>query len=358
MKELDFYLKGDGARAVIFGGAGAEHEISRLSAFGFISEAERVGIDVLPIFIDKNGNFYIYRGSTADIGDIKCELRREELLPTFPVRLAGRSGFLLNDGVLPVRLAVPVLHGDFGEDGRVQGLLECAGIPLFGADTVHGALMSDKANAKAVAECVGVRTLPQLAVSREEYLRDGERIAEQIAREIGCPAFIKPTGLGSSIGASAANTPSELCRALDAAFAVSDRVMAEPRLSAPRELECAYLSLGERVIVTPPAEVAVSGGFYDFENKYFNTGRVRLAVRADIPDSIAERVMQSTRRLAAAFGARHIARFDYFLAEDGTLYFNEVNSFPGLTAGSLYTRMLEGCGVSYADFVREVLTVR
>ena len=357
MKKLESFLAGGGGCAVIFGGAGAEHNISRLSASGFIAEAERLGFDVLPIFIDKNGDFYFYSGDFADIADLERGIDRNALAATFPVRLAGKSGFLYEGGVIPVRLAVPVLHGDFGEDGRVQGLLECAGIGLFGADTCAGALMSDKAYAKAVAERAGVQTLPWLDFDRAEFVSDAADVAGRILREIGLPAFIKPTGLGSSIGATKANTEAEVCLALRAAFALSRRVMAEPALENPRELECAYLKLSQKELITHPAEVITGGRFYDYERKYLNTGEVRLSVRADVPEEISRSIRESSKRLAVAFGARHIARFDYFLGEDGSLYFNEVNSFPGLTENSLYTKMLESYGISYADFVKGALSI-
>ena len=341
----------------MFGGAGAEHGISRLSAGGFVAEAERLGYCILPIFIDKNGDFFVYTGDTSEISRIDRELDRDALVPTFPIRMGGKCGFLCRGRVIAVELAVPVLHGDFGEDGRVQGLFECAGIPIVGADTVSGAVMSDKAHAKAVAVSAGVRALPWITLTRESYLEDKDAAVSTVCDLIGLPAFIKPTGLGSSIGASAAFSRGEVRESLELAFSVAGRVMAEPALESRRELECAYFDMDGRSVITHPAEVSVSDGFYGYDKKYFNTDGVRLAVCAEIPDSVAALIRESTARLAQAFGARHIARFDYFLAEDGTLYFNEVNSFPGLTAGSLYTKMLAECGIGYADFVRAMLTV-
>lgn len=357
MKNIDSYLNGDGARAVIFGGAGAEHDISRLSACGFIAEAEQLNFDILPIFVDKNGDFYIYVGDTSEIGDISRAINRDALLPTFPTRLSGKCGFAFGGGIIQVSLAVPVLHGDFGEDGRVQGLLECAGIRLAGADTVSGAVMSDKAYSKAVAAAAGVKTLPWLVCTIGEFSADASALVGRVVLEIGLPAFIKPTGLGSSIGAAAAYSESEIYVALERAFSVSERVMAEPLLQGKRELECAFFDMHGKRVISHPAEVITQGGFYDYGRKYLNTDEVRLSVHADVPGSVASLVRKTSGVLAAALGARHIARFDYFLAGNGELYFNEVNSFPGLTSGSLYTRMLAECGIGYSDFVRFMLTV-
>ena len=355
MKDIDFYLGRSDVRAVIFGGAGAEHGISRMSAFGFICEAERLGFCILPIFVGKNGDFFVYLGDVAEISRIERELPCDALVPTFPIRLPSGSGFLCGGRLIGVSLAVPVLHGDFGEDGRVQGLLECAGIPFVGADTVSGAVMSDKAHAKAVASSVGVRTLPWITLTRESYLEDRESAVSRVTDLIGLPAFIKPTGLGSSIGASAAFSRDAVSESLGLAFSAAGRVMAEPALVRFRELECAYLDISDRCVITHPAEVSVRDGFYGYDKKYFNTDGVRLTVRAEIDGTVADQIRRSTAQLAEALGARHIARFDYFLAEDGTLYFNEVNSFPGLTSGSLYTRMLAECGIEYGDFVKAML---
>ena len=357
MKNTHSYLSRAGVRAVIFGGAGAEHDISRLSAGSFIAEAQRLGFEILPIFIDKNGDFYIYFGETSAIGDIERGLDEASLVSTFPVKLAGEGGFLLSGEIIPVTLAVPVLHGDYGEDGRVQGLLECAGIKFVGADTVCGAVSCDKAYAKAVAVSAGVKTLPWRTFSREQYFSDAEAAFAEVTEKIGLPAFIKPTGLGSSIGASPARSREELSRALREAFSVSERVMAEPALLSKRELECAYFDMGGKRVITHPAEVKVSDGFYDFRHKYFDTGEVKLCERADVSGAVSSLVMRESDALASALGVRHIARFDYFLDSDGELYFNEVNTFPGLTAGSLYTRMLAGEGIGYADFVRLTLGV-
>lgn len=357
MTDIEYFKKRGGVRAVIFGGAGAEHDISRLSAGGFIAEAQRLGFNVLPIFVDKNGDFYFYFGSISDIADIEREIDRTALSPTFPVRISGMSGFLSGGEVISVSLAVPVLHGDFGEDGRVQGLLECAGIKFIGAKALTGAVCCDKAYAKAVAASAGVKTLPWLSFSRERYLADADAVAREAEERFGYPVFIKPAGLGSSIGASQAYCKAELTDALRTAFAVSERVMAEPALEHKRELECAYFGTCGECVITHPAEVRADGGFYDFGRKYFNTGDVRLCERADISDSVAALVKSTSASLAESLGVRHIARFDYFLADDGELYFNEVNTFPGLTQSSLYTRMLEGEGIGYSAFVSRVLTV-
>ncbi len=342
-----------GKYAVIFGGAGYEHFVSRLGAENFISAALRCGFDILPIFIDKNGDFYVYSGDISDIADIEKELDIRELTPTFPIRLGGECGFYVRGNIMPVALAVPLLHGDFGEDGRVQGLLSSAGIKFVGADTLSGALSSDKAYTKAVAESIRVPTLPYLTFARSKTrFSDAASCVEE---RIGYPAFVKPCGLGSSVGASCAMDCVGLRRSLELAFSVAERVIVERALIRPRELECAYFDVGGTHAVAHPAEISVRDGFYDYETKYFNADNVTLHTVADLPRDTVTKIKEYTEALASALSVRHIARFDFFLTEDGELYFNEVNTFPGMTKSSLYSAMLAECGITFESFIEKLL---
>lgn len=355
MKDLkkEKYRAEHGRYAVIFGGAGYEHSVSRLGAANFISAALRCGFDILPIFIDKSGDFYVYSGDISDIADIEKELDIRELTPTFPIRLRGECGFWVSGKIIPVALAVPLLHGDFGEDGRVQGLLAFAGIKFVGADTLSGALSSDKAYTKAVADSIGVPTLPYLTFTRGKMrLCD---VASCVAERIGYPAFVKPCGLGSSVGASCAMDGDGLLRSLELAFSVADRVIVERALIRPRELECAYLDVGGTHIVAHPAEVSVRDGFYDYDTKYFNADNVTLHTVADLPQNTVTKIREYTEALASALSVRHIARFDFFLTESRELYFNEVNTFPGMTKTSLYSAMLDACGIPFESFIEKLL---
>ena len=353
-KDIHSFTEKKKLYAVIFGGRGYEHSVSRLGAANFISAAESCGFDILPIYIDKKGGFSVYLGKASDIADTDNELRADLLYETYPVRLGGRCGFLVSGKVLSVVRAVPLLHGDFGEDGCVQGALECAGINYVGAETVSGALMSDKSFSKAVAVSVGFRTLPWQTVTESDPIEDILLEAEQ---RIGYPVFVKPCRLGSSIGASSAKNPSELEASLRYAFSSADRIMIERALTGFRELECAYFNVGGTAVVSEPGEIVVPGGFYGYKEKYSEGYGVRLSARADIPNAVANEIKDMTLRLASAFGARHLARFDYFLDSGGSLYFNEVNSFPGMTGGSLYAAMLSESGVGFGDFVGRILTL-
>jgi D-alanine--D-alanine ligase len=334
--------------AVIFGGRGREREISRRSARAFLSEASRLRRDVLCVYISERGDFFLYIGEPSEIAPC-VEPSGESLIPTYPVRLFGKSGFLIGNEVIPVDRAFILLHGDFGEDGRIQGAIETAGIPIVGADTLCGALCADKAYSKAVAERCGINTVPWVLLRSADSIDESVKLCES---EIGYPAFIKPASLGSSIGAAAVRDRGELISALRAAFLLSERVLCENCIEQKRELECAYLSHRGRSVITHPGEI-LTDGFYDYSAKYEKGTEV--SAEADIPKDIREKIMKMTELLVRELSVRHMARFDYFLLPSGEIYFNEVNTCPGLTEGSLYPRLLGNFGVPFGDFVSAVL---
>ncbi len=333
--------------AVIFGGVGRERSISCLSAGSFISTAKALGYNVLQIGIHPCGEFYIYQGDVERIFDGSWVDDQSRLVPTFPVRLGDTRGFLTRGEIIEVLGAVPVLHGEFGEDGRVQGALECAGISYAGCDTLCGALCADKAYCKAVASSLGIPVL--------EYrvLEGGEVPCGDLPCDY--PLFVKPCRSGSSIGASIVRKESELAAAVSLADDNSDgRVIVERALSEKTELECAFLDADGLKIVTPPGQITTERGFYDYSAKY--AGGARVLTRASVENAVAEKIREYTGCLAKALSVRHLSRFDYFLSPSGEIYFNEVNTFPGLTSSSLYAAMLEECGVPFRRLVAALLS--
>lgn len=337
--------------AVVFGGVGYERDVSRKSCADFLNSLLGESSRLLKIFISKSGEFFIYTGKEEKIGNTDIDFCEDELIPTYPVRLFGESGFLLSSRVLRVERVFLLLHGDYGEDGRIQGAFETAGIKYFGADTLCSAVMADKAYTKALARSVGVPTLDWLVFRDSEIssLCDiSEKIIPKIEMGIGYPVFIKPCRLGSSIGAGVAKDRKELYSILSRAFAVSSDVMAEPCLSSKREIECAYFSFGVHRILSMPGEVLVKD-FYDYDLKY-NTEGVEIMPIAELPSEVSMKITEYTERLISAIGTIGIGRFDYFLTDGGRIYFNEVNAIPGLTSKSLYPLMLSESGISRRAF--------
>ena len=302
--------------ALIYGGEGYEHSVSMLG-FQHLFPILEKNYRLLPIFIDTCGEFW---------------LENKRVFPTY-------GGFADSDGeVYRVDCAFPLLHGDMGEDGVVQSALTLAKIPFIGCTPTVGALCRDKFTVKAVATSLGIPTLPARLISRDD--------------EIALPCFIKPSGLGSSIGAGAARNMGELKTALENAFRYTDRVIIEPLLESKRELECGYFSVKGKEIFTNAGEILSNDGFYDYDSKY--GGGTKTATVADVSPEINRKIKEYSARLVSALGVRHISRIDFFLSGED-IYFNEINTMPGFTAESLYPRMLAEYGIDIPKMVEMLI---
>ena len=351
MADLKSFIASSRLFAVIFGGAGCEHEISCKSAGSIIITARACGYALLPVGISRSGDFYIYLGEDEKIADGSCFDDERNLVPSFPVRIGGERGFYTSEGIVTVCSALIALHGDYGEDGRVQGLLDCVGRPFTGCDTVTGAVSVDKACTKAVAEALGIPTLPWLLLTE----RDAEAARHLTEERLDYPVFIKPSGLGSSVGASLVKERCEFSEAYGRAFELGHgRVLAELALTDKRELECAYINASGIYAISAPSMIRVGGSSYDFDAKYRNR-TAELTVRAELTRECIDTVRNYTERICRALSVRHISRVDYFLSDDGRIYFNEINTFPGMTDGSLYPAMLESLGISAGTMISALL---
>lgn len=326
--------------ALICGGAGAEHDVSLLGAKNVEGLIDSQKYIILRVKIQKNGEWVIV--------DEKGER------PTYPVMLEGKRGFLDGEKIVSVHCAFPLLHGDFGEDGRVQGALECAGIPYVGCAVTAGAVTSDKIYTKIIAESIGIPTVRWIARQEKRHAPDIASAMEEAESRIGYPMFIKPSGLGSSVGASACLCRDEFASAYaEAANRGDGRVLIEEFISERRELECACLITDGKTLLTPPGEISVRG-CYSFEEKYSQNSHASLTITAEISPQIHRLIHKYSGLLAEALGLRDIARIDFFL-ENGKLYFNEINTMPGFTEGSLYVRLIEKAGISPTELFSRLI---
>lgn len=318
--------------ALFFGGRGYEHSVSVSGAKNLLSliDGERYGVHT--VFIEKNGKMRL-RAPDSEGGTA-----------AFPILCNGGGALLCESGeALPIDCAFPLLHGDFGEDGTVQGLLASCGVSFVGSDVRASAICLDKAATKAIAEAIGIPTVPYRLLTEGEDFTDLE-----------LPLFIKPSCLGSSVGASPARSREELFSAIGKAVALGGRrVLVERLISPVRELECAYFSAQDEETVTYPGEI-LCDGFYSYEKKY-SAGATRTVTRAELPRELAERMREYTRRLCRFIGVRHLARVDFFLSGDA-VYLNEINTMPGMTAESLYLKLLERSGISPAEAVNRMIS--
>ena len=303
--------------ALIWGGRGYEKNVSRAGMENILPLIDENTYRVLSVHIEPDGRW---------------TLNGKELL-------LSRGGIIADGKFIKVDCAFPLLHGDFGEDGRVQGALDCSEISYVGCNTEASALCRDKSVVKAVAKSLGIPTLPHILALRGERTRD---IIAKCEREIGYPAFVKPTSLGSSVGASEANGRRELFSAIRRAFELCDRIIIEKCLSPKRELECGFLSIKGKELFTKCGEV-LCNSFYSYDKKY-SSPEIKVCPVAEVGCEINRKISDYSRMLVRALGVRDLSRIDFFLSGE-ELYFNEINTMPGQTSGSLYPKMIEAAGI-------------
>lgn len=325
--------------ALIYGGEGKEHDVSLLGADFVISKLlslKKKGIDTVLIRIEKDGQWYI----CTDEGNT----------PTFPIKINGKSGFVKGSEILSVDCAFPLLHGDFGEDGKIQGALECAKISYVGCGVLSGALCSDKAITKIIAERLGIPTVPWVCIKSADFSVSSEAQRVYAESKIGYPMFIKPAELGSSVGASAVFNAGDFSTAVALALkSGSKRILIEKYIGKRRELECACLITEDRRIISHPAEI-LSGEFYSYSEKYSKASEAKLTVEPKLDREVTELIRSYTELLVSTLCVRDLCRVDFFFSEN-ELYFNEINTMPGFTASSLYPRLIEREGMAAEELI-------
>lgn len=313
--------------ALIGGGSGCEREISLIGCEFVLSVIDRGKYEVLNIRIEKGGEWILSDGN--------------EEKTVYPVRLKEENGFFDGERVIPVDCAFPLLHGDFGEDGRIQGVLDTAGIKYVGCGTLSGSLAADKILTKIVAERLGIQTVPWIMRCDGKIgLNSARRIAEE---ELGYPMFIKPAGLGSSVGAMPVRSEKDFDSAYLNAAAYSDRILIERMLTDKREIEVGVLITGKKRVITHPGEI-ISSDFYSYEEKYL-TKKTKILTHAPLDQKISRLAARYSERLIDTLSIRHLSRIDFFLS-GGSLYLNEINTMPGFTEDSLYPRLIQEYGIT------------
>lgn len=326
--------------ALLYGGTDSEHDVSLLGYEYILELLKDSPYDILPVYVTRMGEWQInLRGG---------------MIPAF---LTGKDGGSLYTGYGFIKIdgAIPLLHGDGGEDGKIQGALECAHVPYVGADVCASAVCIDKIYTKRMADGLGIPTLPDLPIPKHLSTEDALGLC---LSKIGLPMFVKPRRLGSSVGAGAVRSEEEFRELYPIAKDTGGGlVMAEKLLDNKRELECALCVIHGRRIITPPGEILIDG-FYGKDEKY--SGRTKTDVRADVPGHISQKITDMCILLSDALDLKHLCRIDFFLSGE-EIYFNEINTFPGFTRESLYPKMLEGAGVhpreALISFIEDSLSV-
>ncbi|HEY3612412.1 MAG TPA: D-alanine--D-alanine ligase family protein, partial [Gaiellales bacterium] len=327
--------------AVVAGGRSSEHAISLASARSVIAALDPAQFDVVTLLIDAAGGWQVVDGVAALTAAAEGALPAELALGGAGTSLVpgGGGGALVGANgspAGPIDIVFPVLHGPFGEDGTIQGLLETIGLPYVGAGVLGSAASMDKAFCKAVLRDAGI------AVARSLVLRHGAddpldpRVVERVGAELGWPVFVKPANLGSSVGISKVHAPEELADALELAYRHDEKALVE-EFVAGRELECGVLG-NDRPVASAVGEILTGAEWYDYSAKY-DVGGSDLAVPADIPAPVAEQVRAVAVAAFRALELSGMARVDFFWSPVGGVLVNEVNTIPGFTDTSYYARL-------------------
>jgi D-alanine-D-alanine ligase len=341
---------------LIFGGRSGEHEISLLSAQGVMGAIDREKYEVVPIGITKEGRWLA-------AGDPMKALISGEAAESNPAALLAepsQRGLMRLETreqeralkaiqVSQIDVAFPILHGPYGEDGTVQGLLELAGIPYVGAGVLASAVGMDKVAFKDIARAHGLPVPAYLALKRKEWEQDPAGALARAEAEIGYPCFVKPANLGSSVGISKARNRAELHQALAEAARYDRKLLVEAAIDA-REIEVSVLG-NDEPIASVPGEIVPGREFYDYAAKYLDAGS-ELLIPAPIPPETAERVRELAVKAFVAIDCAGMARADFLLdRQTNEVYLNEVNTLPGFTPISMYPKLWEASGISYTELI-------
>lgn len=331
--------------AVIFGGRSPEHGISCLSAAGILAEVNRRRYDVSAIGITPEGTW-------CAVSDDPDQWRRHDGRLPQVTGDATAPGELLNG----VAVAFPVLHGRFGEDGTIQGLLEMLGVPYVGSGVLASAISMDKAMTKTVLKASGVPVGQWVAATGTQWAADRGRIERQIA-QLDLPIFVKPARAGSSVGISKVNSANDVPKAVSLALLHDEKFIAEAAVMPAREIEVGVISnRGRRPRVSVPAEIIVdpSHEFYDFDAKYLD-GSAALSIPADLAPEVAESITDLAAVAFEILGCAGLARVDFFVTQDNRAVLNEANTMPGFTPTSGFPKMWQASGLSYPDLVEHLI---
>jgi D-alanine-D-alanine ligase len=347
---------------VIFGGRSGEHEVSLASARSVMGAIDKDKYEVVPVGITKEGRWIAS-------GDPMKALEAGDAGASQPAALLGdpsRRGLMrLEDterAVEATRLAeldvvFPVLHGPYGEDGTIQGLLELAGIPYVGAGVTGSAVGMDKAIFKDVMRTHGLPIVDSLVFKRKEWDADPEGVMERIEERLGYPVFTKPVNLGSSVGISKCHDWAGLAAGLAEAARYDRKLLIEAAVPAAREIEVSVLG-NDDPIASVPGEIRPSREFYSYEAKYLDTGEDAsdLLIPAPISPEQTELARDLAIRAYKAIDCAGMARADFLLSgETGELYINELNTLPGFTVISMYPKLWEATGIPYPELIDRLI---
>lgn len=354
---------------VIFGGCSVEHEVSLVSAESVMKALDKKKYQVIPIGITKRGEWVIANAKT----------KNEKLLKLFKLGKIRKGTRLPPKILTKVDVIFPILHGTYGEDGKIQGLLEMLGVPYVGAGVLGSAIGMDKVIQKQLCEYAGLPVVKYMWFSKEEWMKssnlksqnsklvmggaDSSRLKDQqfnivrhIEKILGYPCFIKPASLGSSVGITKAHNRKELIFGINLAVKYDDKILIEEACPNAREIECSVLGNYEP-IASLPGEVIPSGEFYDYDAKYVD-GKSKTVAPVYLPKRLISKIQKLACQVFKITNCLGLARVDFLLDDKNQkVYINEINTIPGFTSISMYPKLWQASGLAYGDLLDTLINL-
>ena len=333
--------------AVIFGGMSSEHDVSIMSGKSVLKNIDKQKYNVIPIYIDKSGIWYSY--------DVNLDFNEEKLN-----KISNIFEYLKQFDV-----AFPVLHGLYGEDGTIQGLLKMLNIPFVGCDVLSSSISMDKVYTKIAFEKADLLQTKYIYVKKEKdnlILFDKkfnsnstsiDNIVKYVENKLEYPVFVKPSNSGSSVGINKAVDKLSLKDAINVALKYDNKILIEEGIIG-RELECAVYEDNGEIIVSCVGEIITSNNFYDYDTKYVDN-TAKLEIPAKISSETENEIREISKKTFRVVDGRNIARVDFFLDKDNKIYINEINTMPGFTSISMYPKLFEHSGIKYTDLLSKLI---
>jgi D-alanine-D-alanine ligase len=350
--------------AVVFGGRSSEHQISCVSAGGVLRALDPKQFEVVPVGITPMGEWVLVGSEAERLAITAGKLPSLDVSSGAPVvwtadptrQLSVQEPGRVPDVLGDVDVVFPLLHGPYGEDGTIQGLLELAGVPYVGSGVLASAAAMDKTVTKTLVAAAGIEQAPYVVITDRRWTFDRPAALASV-RSLQLPLFVKPARAGSSQGVARVTAWNDLEDAIEAARQHDPKILIEQGI-AGREIECGVLSAldGSGPEASVPAEITVKGehDFYDFEAKYLDDV-TESTVPADLPAQVTDRVRSSACSAFDAVGCEDYARVDFFVTDDERVVFNEINTIPGFTPISMFPQMWEASGVTYPELVARLV---
>lgn len=337
--------------AVLFGGKSAEHEISLQSAKNIVAAIDKKKYQVLLIGIDKKGQWILFEAFTRRWPKRIARASEKKMVALIPGKNGGRLVTVSGRRAwTPVDVVFPVLHGPFGEDGTVQGLLKLANVPFVGAGVLGSAAGMDKDVMKRLLRDAGIGIAKFFVFDRTA---PREIVFDEIGRQLGLPFFIKPANLGSSVGIHKVKDKKQFEQALKDAFQYDSKILVEEYVQG-REIECSVLG-NDHPIASLPGEIIPQHEFYSYEAKYLDDRGAILEVPAKLPTDVIRRIQDLAIRAFRVLCCEGMARVDFFLKDNNEAVVNEINTIPGFTRISMYPKLWETSGISSTELIDRLI---